>query len=143
MCNIEVVYMPMIHDPKTGTSGRIRQLDYHKAFTYWLEFGTLKKATMAMENDGYVLTTKSGVEKPFSYWTIQAGAWMWVIEHPDEALAVWQSKGYFPDGKDEAWKKWISSKIRRYVRSNNAKDRALEINGIKDWYYGKENSKGK
>ena len=96
--------MSMIHDPKTGTSGRNRQLDYHKAFTYWLEFGTLEKATMAMENDGHVLVKADGTEKPFSYWAIQAGAWVWVIEHPDEALAIWQSKGYFPDGKDESWK---------------------------------------
>jgi len=126
--------MPMVCDPKTGKSGRERQLDYELAFRYWLEFGTLKKVVLAMEREGHVRTLDDGTTKPFSKWSIQSGAWIWVIHHPDESLAIWQDKGYFLNGKDDDWKRWISVKIHKFLQSNASIERALEINGIREWY---------
>ena len=126
--------MPMICDPKAGKSGRERQLDYEKCFRYWLELGTLKKVVMAMERDGDTITMDDGTEKPFSVYSIQAGAWIWVINHPDESLAIWQKKGYFLSGKDDDWKRWVSVKIRKFIKTDVGIKRALEINGIKEWY---------
>lgn len=126
--------MPIVCDPKGVKSGRDRQLDYKRAFTYWLEFGTVKRATLAMEKDGYLLTKKDGTKKPFSTWAIQLGAWVWVIENPEESLVIWQSKGFFQKGRDEEWKRWISAKIRTYMKPRASMERALEINGIKEWY---------
>ena len=126
--------MPMIYNPRAGKSGRDRQLDYEKAFRYWIEFGTLKKVCLALEREGHILTRDDGTQKPFSINSIQAGAWIWVIHHPDEALAIWQGKGYFLKGKDDDWKKWIAAKIRKYLQSHASIDHALELNGIKEWY---------
>jgi hypothetical protein len=87
--------MSVIHNPESCRSGRERQLDYKKAFQYWLELGTLRKATLAMERDGYRIVMKDGTIKPFSRYTIRRAAWIWVIENPDAALAVWQKFGAF------------------------------------------------
>jgi len=138
--------MAIVCDPKGGKSGKNRQLDYEAAFKYWLELGTIKKATLAMERDGYRLTKKDGTTKPFSYWSIQLGAWIWVIENPDKSLPIWQSRGFFPNGRDDEWKRWISSKIRTYMKPRASMERALEINGIKEWYdetYGFDNIRSK
>ena len=138
--------MPIVCDPKGIKSGRNRQLDYKKAFDLWLEFGTVKKATLALEREGHLLVKKDGTTKPFSHWAVQLGAWVWVIEHPEESLAIWQSKGYFSNGRDEEWKRWISAKIRTYMKPRASMERALETNGIKEWYnetYGFDNSTSK
>jgi len=130
--------MGIVYNPKAGRPGRDRQMDYQAAFQYWLECGTLKKAAQAMERDGYRIVRKDGTISPFSFWTVRRGAWIWVIENPDEALKIWQDHGYFPNGKDEQWKHFVARKIRTHMPPKKGNmEKALRLNGIYEWY--KEN----
>lgn len=126
--------MPMICDPKIEKSGRDRQLDYEKCFRYWLELGSVNKVRQAFEREGILLEKADGTKVPFSWWGIWRGAWHWVIWHPEESMKVWQSFGYFMNGRDEEWKEWILKKIRKHADSPRLFKRALKVNGIEDWY---------
>ena len=118
--------MPIISENR---SGRPPKIDEKLCFDTWLERTTLKKATAYLHRQGH----------NWSLQGIRHAAWRWVIKHPDESFAVWQEAGEFPDGRDDYWKHWIACKIRTYqIGSKVQFNRALEINGIKDWYYEQE-----
>lgn len=134
--------MAIVCKPEFIRSGRPRSIEPKKAFDYWMEYGTLKKATLALEREGHV--KPNGI--PYTSQGIQRAAWMWVIENPDESLKVWQEHGHFLNGRDDVWKEWISKKIRKFIHPNKRLDYILELNGVKDWYYeryGKRNTKSK
>jgi hypothetical protein len=114
-------------------AGRPRALDYKACFDYWLQYNTAYNATQALFRDGYGIETPDGTLKPYAVSAVRRAAWLWVIEHPDESLKVWQEEGYFLDGKTDEWKEWISKKIVTHT-SCTARNRALKINGIKEWY---------
>jgi len=120
--------------------GTGRTIDYKKAFDYWTEYKTSKKASLAMQRDG--LTNPDG--EPYKSCTIRRSAWIWVIEHPEEAMEYWQSLGHFPDGMDdENWKHWICKKMRTWAYSEKALIMYLKINRVEDFFnanYKKNNS---
>lgn len=128
-----MIIMPLISNTNQG---KARQLDYRSAFEYWRELGTLEKARLGLARDGH--TNPDG--EPFSIHTIQAAAWMWIIENPKEALPYFQSEGHFLDGMDgDDWKVWITGKIRRFCNTSQRRfDAMLKINGIYEWYYEQE-----
>ena len=130
--------MSMISDPKTYCRGRVRQLDYAKAFAYWTECGTVKKAISAMEADG--LVKEDG--KSFHPKTVIRGAWLWVFENSDEAMKLWQEKGFLPNGKDDVWRDFICRKIRRMIEFDTpAFGRYLKAADVEDFYlekYGRD-----
>ena len=130
--------MPMVYSPRKSKPGRIRELDYKKAFEYWVEYGTLKKATMALEREGIRRTLSDGTKTSFSLPTIRRAAWIWVIENSDEALEMWQEHGFFSDGKTEEWKEWMDSKILGLAQTMEHITEMRRKVGILEWANAKK-----
>lgn len=124
--------MAMFSNPNIK-NGNARCWDYKLAFDYWLEYTTVEKAMLAFHRDGHGIVQEDGTVNPVAYATFQRGAWVWVIENPDEALKIWQSRGYFLDGKDEKWRAWMAKKIRTHT-CNQARIDAIKRCELEDIY---------
>jgi len=130
----EGMKMPMICNPEIQTHGRPRQLDYGMCFRLWLELGTVRKVLHVFEREGILKENKDGTTEPFSQDAIRRAAWLWVIWHPEESLKIWQSFGYFLNGRDDEWKEWMIKKIRKHADTPNLFEKALRVNGMMKWY---------
>lgn len=116
------------------SQGQNRTFDYRLAFEYWVECGTRKKAALALHRRG--ISNLEG--DPFNPATIRRAAFIWALEHPEEALAYYwkMDQGYFPDGMDgDDWKHHVCRNIMSLTQSSARLNRLLKLNKAEEFFY--------
>jgi len=125
-----------------ANTGSERSFPYRLAFEYWIETGSAFKAVKAMHRDGYSNRQGNAYEPE----TIRRAAWIWAVEHPEEALEYWHGldRGFFPEGMDgEDWKRHSCKKILQHFKGKAKRDYLLKLNNAYEYYeehYRKEST---
>lgn len=114
-------------------SNRQPMLDQERTFMLWVELGSLRKVGKMYETKG-IINPDTG--KPFTQQTIWASSMRYVLDHPEEARAVYLAHG--SPLSEEEWEKWLiyraflvyhygKTRCIKWAKKHNLYDKYREI----------------
>ena len=105
------------HLPIIGGQGyKGNKMDGKLCFELWVHRGTTEKASIALQREFNIYN--KGKNKRYTAVGVMKAAKSWILDHPDEARAIWEDKyGEIPD---ELWYDylWRISSSKAYNSRN-------------------------